>query len=47
MQALEFEDPFEKPRSYAAAKAYVRIGEYSRAIDTARTMLERIEPVKP
>lgn len=42
-----YADSFEKPQSYAAAKAYARIGEYSRAIETARTMLERIEPEKP
>jgi len=45
--ALSYTDSFEKPQSYAAAKAYARIEEYSRAIETARTMLERIEPVKP
>ena len=42
-----YADSFEKPQSYAAARAYARIEEYSRAIETARTMLERIEPEKP
>ncbi len=45
--ALMYADSFEKPQSYAAAKAYLRIGDPAHAVAAAWTMHERIEPIAP